>query len=101
MISEQDRVEIDRVDRALCDYFGVSVEDMRSRNKNRLCTSVKSYALYYLHTEKKMSATKLSLAYKLHRRVVFNHLSKVQGYIDIYSTTRKEYTSICDLLNDK
>lgn len=101
MIGEQHRLEIERVDKMLCDHFGVTVEDMRLKNKNRLCSLVKSYALYYLHKEKKMSATLLSQAYKLHRRVVFNHLAKVQGYIEIYSTTRKEYGEICELLNEK
>lgn len=100
MINEQDRIEIDRVDSILCDHFGVRVDDMRSKNKNRLCASVKSYALYYLHTQKGMSATTLSRAYKLHRRVVFGHLSKIKGYIDIYSTTRKEYEELCALLNE-
>jgi chromosomal replication initiation ATPase DnaA len=101
MIGEKERLEIDRVNEMLCQHFGVAVEDMRSKNKNRTCTAVKSYALYYLHKEKKMSATLLSRAYKLHRRVVFNHLSKIQGYIDIYSTTKKEYAELCELLNEK
>lgn len=98
MISEQDRQEIDRVNQILCDHFGITVDDMKARNKNRLCASVKSYAIYYLHTQKGMSATTLSRAYKLHRRVVFNHVAKIKGYIEIYSTTRKEYEEVCALL---
>ena len=98
MITENVQKEIDRVNGILCSHFGVSVEDMLKRNKNKNCVQAKSYALYYLHVEKGVSISKLERAYKLHRRVVFYHISKVKGYIEIYSTTRKEYENLCNIL---
>lgn len=100
MIRECHLAEIDRVNNALCKHFGIEVQDMKAKNKNRLCSMVKSYALYYLHNEKGLSASVLSMAYKLHRRVVFGHISKIGGYITIYSTMREEYQNLCDILSE-
>ena len=90
--------EISRVNKILCSHFGVRVEDMLEKNKNKNCVQAKAYALYYLHIEKGVSISKLERAYKLHRRVVFYHISKMKAYIGIYSTIRKEYEMLCDLL---
>ena len=100
MIREQDKVEIERVNKILCRHFDVSLDDFKGKNTSRICSLAKSYALYYLHTQKGMSATTLSRGYGLHRRVVFWHISKTKDYIRIYSTTRKEYDNICNLLNE-
>ena len=100
MIGEQEKKEIERVNKVLCDYFKICIEDLNGRNVSRVGTSAKSYAIYYLHTQKGMSATTLSIGYGLHRRVVFWHISKVRDYIKIYSTTRKEYDEVCAMLND-
>lgn len=100
MISEQEKREIERVNKALCNHFKISLEDLSGRNVNRVGTSAKSYAIYYLHTQKGMSATTLSRGYGLHRRVVFWHISKVKDYIRIYSTTRKEYEAVRTILNE-
>lgn len=101
MIGEQEKREIERVNKALCNHFKISIEDLSGRNVNRIGTSAKSYAIYYLHTQKGMSATTLSKGYGLHRRVVFWHISKVRDYMRIYSTTRKEYEEVCAILNEK
>lgn len=100
MIGEQEKREIERVNKELCNHFKISLEDLNGKNISRLGTSVKSYAIYYLHTQKGMSATTLSRGYGLHRRVVFWHISKVKDYIKIYSTTRKEYEEACSILNE-
>lgn len=98
MESANDQKEISRVNKVLCAHFGVREEDMLEKNKNKNCVQAKAYALYYLHIEKGISISKLERAYKLHRRVVFYHISKVKAYIEIYSTTRKEYKLLCDVL---
>lgn len=100
MIQEQDKLEIERVNRILCAHFDVCLDELKGKNVSRVGTSAKSYALYYLHTKKGMSSTTLSRGYGLHRRVVFWHISKTKDYIRIYSTTRKEYEEVCALLDE-
>lgn len=101
MINEQEKKEIERVNKVLCDRFNIAIEYLYGKNVSRIGTLAKSYAIYYLHTQKGLSVTTLSREYQLHRRVVFWHISKVKDYIKIYSTTRKEYEEICFLLNGK
>ena len=91
---------IGHVNDAACKMFGISIEDIYSKNKNRECTLAKSYAIHCLHTKYGLSASELSREYGLHRRVVFWHIAKTQNYITIYSTSAKEYDNFCSLIEE-
>ena len=98
---EQRKVEaINRVNDAACKMFGISIEDIYAKNKNRECTLAKSYVMHCLHVKYGLSASELSREYGLHRRVVFWHISKTGNYINIYSTSAKEYADLCSLIKE-
>lgn len=100
MLEEQKREKVKRVNDAVCKMFGISIEDIYAKNKNRACTLAKGYAMHCLHVRYGLSASELSREYGLHRRVVFWHISKTENYINIYSTSAKEYAELCSLIKE-
>lgn len=101
MIEQCKAEAIGRVNKAACKMFGISIEDIYCKNKNRECTLAKSYAIHCLHVKYGLSASELAREYCLHKRVVFWHISKIENYINIYSTSAKEYNSFCALVEEK
>lgn len=101
MVKDIDKNEVNRVNKIVCDYFKINIEDLyKAGKKNKACTNAFCHILYYLHCFRKMSIEQLSREYKRKRRILLLHIAKHKDFIRIYNTTRKESEDICCLLEE-
>jgi chromosomal replication initiation ATPase DnaA len=102
MIQDINRNEVDRINQAVCSFFGITTEQLYSKNKkNRVCTTAFCHILYYLHCECGASISQLAKEYNRKRRIISYHIANEKDFMRIYDTTRKEYQNILDLLQEK
>lgn len=102
MVKEIDKNEVNRVNKIVCDYFKINVEDLyKEGKKNKVCTTAFCHILYYLHCVDKMSIEQLAREYRRKRRILLSHIAKHKDFMRIYNTTRKENEEIYRLLEEK
>lgn len=102
MVKDVDKNEVNRINKLVCDYFKINVEDLyKEGKKNKVCTNAFCHILYYLHCIDKMSIEQLAREYKRKRRIILSHIAKQKDFIRIYNTTRKESDFLCELLQRK
>lgn len=102
MVKEIDKTEVNRVNKIVCDYFKIDIEDLyKEGKKNKVCTNAFCHILHYLHCVDKMSIEQLAREYKRKRRILLSHIAKHKDFIRIYNTTRKESEEIYCLLEEK
>lgn len=102
MVKEIDKTEVNRVNKIVCDYFKINIEDLyKEGKKNKVCTTAFCHILYYLHCVDKMSIEQLAREYRRKRRILLSHIAKHKDFIRIYNTTRKESEEIYCLLEEK
>jgi hypothetical protein len=101
MVKEIDKAEVDRVNKIVCEYFKIDVNDLyKDGKKNRVCTNAFCHILLYLHCMKKMSIEQLAREYKRRKRIILAHIAKQKDFIRIYNTTRKENEVLCRILEE-
>lgn len=99
MVKEIDKNEVNRVNKIVCDYFKINVEDLyKEGKKNKVCTTAFCHILYYLHCVDKMSIEQLAREYRRKRRILLSHIAKHKDFMRIYNTTRKESVELYRLL---
>ena len=102
MVKEIDKNEVNRVNKIVCDYFKINIEDLyKGGKKNKVCTNAFCHILHYLHCIDKMSIEQLAREYRRKRRVLLRHIAKHKDFMRIYDTTRKEGEEIYRLLEEK
>lgn len=102
MVKEIDKNEVNRVNKVVCDYFNINIEDLyKEGKKNKACTNAFCHILYYLHCVDKMSIEQLAREYNRKRRILLSHIAKHKDFMRIYNTTRKESEDIYGLLEGK
>lgn len=102
MVKDIDKNEVNRVNKIVCDYFKINIEDLyKEGKKNKVCTTAFCHILHYLHCVDKMSIEQLAREYKRKRRILLSHIAKHKDFIRIYNTTRKESEEIYCLLEEK
>lgn len=102
MVKEIDKTEVNRVNKIVCDYFKINIEDLyKEGKKNKVCTNAFCHILHYLHCVDKMSIEQLAREYKRKRRILLSHIAKHKDFIRIYNTTRKESEVLYGLLEEK
>lgn len=102
MVKEIDKNEVNRVNKIVCDYFKINIEDLyKEGKKNKVCTNAFCHILHYLHCVDKMSIEQLAREYRRKRRILLSHIAKHKDFIRIYNTTRKESEDIYRLLKEK
>jgi len=102
MVKEIDKNEVNRVNKIVCDYFKINIEDLyKEGKKNKICTNAFCHILHYLHCVDKMSIEQLAREYRRKRRILLSHIAKHKDFMRIYNTTRKESEEIYRLLEEK
>jgi hypothetical protein len=101
MVQDIDRDTVDRINNAACNFFGITIEQLYSKNKKtKICTVAFCHILYYLHYEAGASISQLAKEYNRKRRIISYHIANERDFMRIYDTTRKEYQKILSLLQE-
>lgn len=99
MMQEINKDDVNRINNAVCTFFGIEPEQLYGKNKkNRVCTTAFCHILYYLHCERGASIGQLAKEYNRKKRIISYHIANERDFMRIYDTTRKEYEQITSLL---
>ena len=91
--------KIEEVCQRVCDYFGIkNVERIYTPSKTnateKLATA-RSYALYILHRDEKVTINRLSAKFRRTPRTIYWHVRKMEDMLKCYEKERKIYQEIC------
>lgn len=91
--------KIEEVCQRVCDYFGIKyVERIYTPSKTnateKLATA-RSYALYILHRDEKITINRLSAKFRRTPRTIYWHVRKMEDMLKWYEKERKIYEEIC------
>ena len=91
--------KIEDVSQRVCDYFGIKdVERIYTPSKTnateKLATA-RSYALYILHRDEKVTINRLAAKFKRTPRTIYWHVRKMEDILKWYEKERKIYQEIC------
>lgn len=91
--------KIENVCQRVCDYFGIKdVERIYTPSKTnateKLATA-RSYALYILHRDEKVTINRLSAKFRRTPRTIYWHVRKMEDMLKWYEKERKIYQEIC------
>lgn len=89
-----------RVNRTVCNYFGIAESDIYSLDKTRLFSKARGMIFLYLNVNEKVSASQLANEYSRHLRSVRRSIANMKTFIQIYQEYKKEYDDIVCLLTE-
>lgn len=99
MVMDSIEKKIEEVCQRVCDYFGIKyVERIYTPSKTnateKLATA-RSYALYILHRDEKVTINRLSAKFRRTPRTIYWHVRKMEDMLKWYEKERKIYEEIC------
>lgn len=94
MINEkQQQVALD-VERAIAEYYGICVEDIRSNNTKSAATKARHFSIYFLHTKFMLTGGQLGSIYNRSRNWIFDICRQMRDYARIDIGYRKEMSDL-------
>ena len=75
---EKKNFDIESIEQAVCDFFGVSVEEVYSRTKDRKISCARHFLWYILHEDFGMSNAQIARRYGRIKRRVVEYISKIR-----------------------
>lgn len=72
---------IEQVEQIICDFFGVSIENVYNKNKKSAVVLARHFILFILNTHYSYSQKKLSIRYKRHIDVVRHSIRQTKYYV--------------------
>lgn len=93
---EEKNFDIRTVEDAVCDFFGVNLEDVYSRTKNRKVSCARHYLWYILHEDYGMSNAQIARRYGRIKRRIVEYISKIRFRV----ANQKEDSEIYRLIKE-
>lgn len=75
---EEKNFDIESIEQAVCEFFGVSVEEVHSRTKDRKISCARHFLWYILHEDFGMSNAQIAKRYGRIKRRVVEYISKIR-----------------------
>lgn len=76
--TKEEETILEQVEKSVCNFFGVTIDDIISRNITANITMARGYIYYILHVDKGISVNKIANSYFRTTRAVFWHINKVK-----------------------
>lgn len=96
--NEEEIKIIERVEEAVCRYFGVDEDEISSRKKTLNIAMARSFVFYILHTDYKISINKIANTYFRTPRLVNWQCEKLR-YMLKQRNYAKTYNDILEMMN--
>lgn len=91
VVTQDERILIDKVEKKVCEYFGVPCQKIINRDMTAQVSLARGYIFYILHNDYGLSIGKITTIYLRKKRVVFWHISKIKELLK-----QKMYKGIYD-----
>ena len=96
--NEEEIKIIERIEKSVCDFFGVSVQSIVNMDRTSNVSMARGFIFYILHNDYKISISKIANTYFRTNRAVFWHIGKIRHLLK--QRIHKEiYNSICEKEN--
>ena len=96
--TEEEIKIIERIEKNVCDFFGVSVQSIVNMDRTSNVSMARGFIFYILHHDYKISISKIANTYFRTNRAVFWHIGKIRHLLK--QRIHKEiYNSICEKEN--
>lgn len=90
--------KISIVTKVICEYFGVSKEQLYSKDKTTAVLKARSFAMYILHKDMRLTAPCIAEEFGRRRRAVFYACENIKDYLKFYNEYRDDYKMLSERL---
>ena len=91
--------KIEEVCSRVCDYFEIKnrerIYSPSKTNATEKLATARSFAIYILHRDEKITINRLSARFKRTPRTIYWHVRKMEDMLKWYEKERKIYQEIC------
>lgn len=94
VLSEEQEKEVARIEEAVCDFFGINIEDLSAETKKSVCSKARRLVVYILHYQYRLSESLLSKRYNRTRRTIRRQNAQTRVFLEAYKEDRSLLESL-------